>query len=379
MRVAYLLKVNLDSQTHLVDKAHDQISYWINSNDEQVEVGIFCLSETQSSNSKLDVFNVKYYKAGKKEFYELFYLFPVYKKLLIDLSEFNPDLIYTRTWTLRRFTFDFMRKFRVISEVNTKELNEYKLLAKNSIRSYLKYIYYRKTRHLIYNKLKGICCVTHEIGNDFINYGLKTIIVPNSIPLNNFKILPPKGNKIPKIFFIGSTGMPWQGFDIIIKLAKLTIGKLEFHIVGDKSKDDGKSPENVISYGPLKNEDYIPILYNCDVGLGTMALYRKDMTEACPLKVREYLAHGLPVILPYKDTAFMNDNLEWILNIPGKKGEVLKPNQVERIITFCYKVSGSRVSHKESERYIDAIYLEKERLIFFKRIISGFTGSSDSV
>lgn len=47
---------------------------------------------------------------------------------------------------------------------------------------------------------------------------------------------------------------------------------------------------------------------NCQVCIGTLALHRKNMTEASPLKTREYLAHGFPVIIGYKDTAFYNQN-----------------------------------------------------------------------
>ena len=32
------------------------------------------------------------------------------------------------------------------------------------------------------------------------------------------------------------------------------------------------------------------------------------MEEACPLKVREYLAYGYPIIIGYKDTAFTDSD-----------------------------------------------------------------------
>jgi hypothetical protein len=39
-----------------------------------------------------------------------------------------------------------------------------------------------------------------------------------------------------------------------------------------------------------------------DIGIGTLSLYKKKMEEAAPLKVRSYLAKGIPVVIGYKDT-----------------------------------------------------------------------------
>ena len=77
----------------------------------------------------------------------------------------------------------------------------------------------------------------------------------------------------------------------------------------------------------------------------------------------------MPIFLSYEDTAFLNDNTEWVLKIPVKEGAVLKLEQVERIVTFCRKMLGKRVSHKESELYIDASYWEMERINFFRSVI----------
>jgi len=369
MRIAYLLKANLIKQHHLIEKVFNQVHYWTNSNMYSTEVKIFCLSETDSSSSKLDAFDINYYKVGKGGALELLVLTSLLKDVLLDLKAFNPDLVYTRTWTPRIFTMKFVRNFKVISEVNTKELDEYRLLAKNSLKLKLKFIYYRYTRHLFYNHLSSIFCVTNEIAKGLRQYKLPTFVTPNSIPLKNYKIEIPEENKIPKIFFIGTTGMPWQGFDIIIKLAILTLGKLEFHLVGNNELDDGTLPQNVVSYGFLDKKDYVAILNKCDVGLGTMALHRKGLKEACPLKIREYLAYGLPIILPYDDTAFLEDNPIWALKLPSEEGASLEPDQIERIVTFSNKMLGYRVAHEESSKYVDSTYWEKKRIDFFRSVM----------
>ena len=59
-----------------------------------------------------------------------------------------------------------------------------------------------------------------------------------------------------------------------------------------------------------------------DVAIGTLSLHTKQMEEACPLKVREYLAWGLPVIIGYKDTEFPAPDTAFLLQLPNNPTNV---------------------------------------------------------
>ena len=359
MRIAYLVKVLPSRDLNLIQKCCDQINTW-KKLDHDTHIKIFYLNQGASKTTCLDNLETSQYAIGNKWWFEIFHLNKTYRKLLNDLAEFRPDLVYTRTWSSRKFTQQLTQTYKVISEVNTVELKEYLAQKATNKIKFLKYVYVLLTQHLFYKNLSGLVCVTNEIAQEYSKYELPTYVIPNSIPINNYNIQTPQKNKIPKIFFIGSPGMPWQGFDKVLKLAKLTLGKLEFHLVGNTNTYDKSWPPNIISYGIQDYENYKPILNNCDVGLGTMALQRKGLKEACPLKIREYLAYGLPIILPYDDTAFLEDNPIWALKLPGEEGASLEPDQIERIVTFSYKMMGYRVAHEESSKYVDSTYWKKK-------------------
>ena len=76
------------------------------------------------------------------------------------------------------------------------------------------------------------------------------------------------------------------------------------HLVGELSSTDkiiAEMDSRVILHGPKGIEDIRQIASSCWLGLSSFALSRKDMQEACPLKVREYLMMGLPVFGTHKD------------------------------------------------------------------------------
>ncbi|MFN3692462.1 MAG: hypothetical protein ACK4R7_06185, partial [Fervidobacterium sp.] len=74
-------------------------------------------------------------------------------------------------------------------------------------------------------------------------------------------------------------------------------------------------------YGMLFLDKYTPIMQQADIGISTLAPYRKKMNEASPFKVREYSALGLPVIIGYKDTD-LPDGAPFILQIPNTEDNI---------------------------------------------------------
>ena len=66
---------------------------------------------------------------------------------------------------------------------------------------------------------------------------------------------------------------------------------------------------------------YEAILASSDVALGTLALHRKGMSEAAPLKVREYLLRGIPVVIGYDDPD-LADRPWFVLQLPNTESNV---------------------------------------------------------
>ncbi len=77
-----------------------------------------------------------------------------------------------------------------------------------------------------------------------------------------------------------------------------------------------------IFHGFLDRAGVMDVLMKTDVACGSLALHRNNMQEASPLKVREALAYGIPVLLGYKDTDLSNLQSEYILQIPNTEDNV---------------------------------------------------------
>jgi hypothetical protein len=106
---------------------------------------------------------------------------------------------------------------------------------------------------------------------------------------------------------------------------------------------------------------------DCDLAISTLALHRKGMKEACPLKTRECLAYGLPMVLPYVDTDLKDLDADSLLKIPNKEDNIQTHGQAIR--DFAYRMRGKRVD-REMITSIDQVSKEAERIRFFEEIIS---------
>lgn len=190
---------------------------------------------------------------------------------------------------------------------HTLELPELKL--NKSFVGKIRYILERQIGKYCLIICDGIIGVTQEI----INHELfrieykekKTYLLPNGILSSTNSLLEDlrEDNRV-NILFLASYFYEWHGLDILISRLRDANTPYTIHIVGEVSLEDkveGGKVENIIFYG-LKDIDFIRDLASkCDVGLASFALYRKDMKEACTLKVREYLSFGIPVYGGYKE------------------------------------------------------------------------------
>jgi hypothetical protein len=92
------------------------------------------------------------------------------------------------------------------------------------------------------------------------------------------------------------------------------------------------------------------------------------MDEACPLKAREYLALGLPVIGAYQDTDIPTD-ADYFLRLPNNS-ESLAPWR-DRISTFIEYWRTRRVP-RSAIAHLDVSVKEAQRLAFMEKILAVF-------
>ena len=137
---------------------------------------------------------------------------------------------------------------------------------------------------------------------------------------------------IPVLVMAGFS-RPWHGVDrALALLAELSGFSVELWLVGAKSDTDGKSVETLTSkYRVAKSVRVFPWLNKsntadlvaaAEVGIGPLALDRNRMAEAQPLKVRFYLALGLPVLINYCDSRLDGD-LPFVSYVPSNEPKAL--------------------------------------------------------
>jgi hypothetical protein len=353
MKIAYILYHDIITNSGVTKKIKDQVEQW-RKNGHEVQIYAFVPRIGQS------ILNARQYLI-KSPWQRLL----KHQNILSDLDSFKPDIVYYRYDIWTKTLSKILKKYKVVTELNTLDVHEFLLLFKErkTIRSLLIYLVYRLLRGLIFNNVKGIVAVTKEIADDFSvrKYNKKTIYIPNGINLNEYHTIkdPEYSQSRTALFFMGTPNQPWHGVDIIECLAK-KLPQYDFHIVGINGNS---STDNIFWHGYLQKEDYLQILKQCHVCIGTLALYRNKLQEACPIKVREYFAYGYPSIIGYKDTSFLTSNPDFLF--------YLKPSldNIDEMVNFIEKNKKRIVLHDEIKT-ISTEYTENQRLLFFEEVVN---------
>lgn len=283
-----------------------------------------------------------------------------WKEAVKTIMAQGADLVYHRYDLFMPGLRTLGRSVPLVLEINTNDLTEY------CFKPGLRCLYNRFTRVLVLRAASGLVFVTHELAGmpHFARYKKPSTVVANGIDLNDYPVLPPPHNKDPRLVFIGTGGQPWHGVDKVIYLAQV-MTQWHFDLIGVSPEGFGKIPPNVTFYPPLERKYYEALLAQADCAIGTLALHRKKMNEACPLKTREYLAYGLPVIIGYQDTDFPQD-VPFILRLPNTENNV--HDNIAVIKCFVAKWKGKRVSRDEIY-HLDIRVKERQRLAFFSKLI----------
>ena len=353
MKIAYIINHDITTNDGITKKIFGQKEAWEKLGN---EVEVYC-TLVKEGNSTLEA---KQYISTSP-----FRLrFKLQEALLSDLNVFSPDIVYFRYNTWSRTLSSILDKYKVVTELNTYDLGEFWSMFKTekTLKSLLRYLGYKLLRDKVLSRVAGIIGVSKEIAYhpSNIKYHKLTISIPNGINLDNFKTVKKEIDNTSRkgLFFIGSPGALWHGIDIIEIMAK-KLPEYDFHIVGM----DGKDTSNLFWHGYLQKHEYIEILKKCHICIGSLALHRNEMYEACTLKVREYLAYGYPILLGYKDSAFL-DKTEpnWLCTIDTEKE--IDYEKIKKFIEENYEVI---VLQNEIE-YINTKNLEEQRVNFFERL-----------
>ena len=286
--------------------------------------------------------------------------------LSLEVARWRPDLVYMRQSTVSPSTVGLALAIPTIVELNTLDLAELRM------RSWARYWYAVATRRLVLRAARGIVVVADEIGRheSVRRLGRPTVTVPNGIDLQSYDPLPAPANAEPRLVFLGAPRLPWHGLDKIQQMA-VRFPSWTFDIIGPGPDELHGPPPNVHLHGLLASDEYLPILAGADVAIGSLALHRKRMEEASPLKVAEYLAYGIPTIIGYSDGRFPDD-APFLLRLPNVENNVAA--SFDAIEAFVHRWRGRRVD-RASISGIDSRRVEQRRLEFMCRVARGLRPS----
>ena len=284
-------------------------------------------------------------------------------RLLDALQSYEPDVIYLR---YGMYVYPMHRLASIaplVEELNTNDFAQHKRLG------VIFSIYNRLTRGILIGRTSGLICLSNELAHTQHNavFEKPTRVIGDGIDLDNIRPLPAPENPQPRVAFIGSPDSPWQGVDKLMQLAR-EIPDISVHIIGyDQINGYNVLPSNLYLYGYLEKQEYERVLGTMDCAIGSLGLHRIELDESSPLKTRECLALGLPMILPYKDTDLDHVECDFLLKISNKEDNIQTHGQAIR--DFAFRMRGRRVDRKLIMS-IDQGKKEKERLNFFEEIIA---------
>ncbi len=363
MKIAYLLHLNLGPNSGVFKKIVAQSNLWKEMGH---QIGIFVFTREDDVYKKITAY--KGHFDIECEVYENYpKLFPLSRFKAINnvvkkVYRYAPDIVYTR----RDLYYPQLRKmakdFPLVIEVNSNEIIELKHYSLGQ------YIYHVLTRRLLDNNVAGFVFVTTELASDeyYSKLRARSKVIGNGINLKEFENIPIELCDVPHLIFIGSD-YPWVGVDKIFKMAEI-FKEWKFILIGNISKIKKKNLDNVIVIHSLSRDEYTRWLKVSDVAIGSLALHRNRMNEGSSLKVREYLAFGLPVISAYKDIDIPN-YADYYLRLPNNEDNIV--TQADKIRAFVDSWRGKRVERK-NVLCLDIYNKEKSRLDFFSDIIDEF-------
>lgn len=244
---------------------------------------------------------------------------------IINLNRY--DFVYIR-FSMANIGMYYLIKFlfksnlKVILEVPTFPYKDE--LSNNFINFILKNIddmIWRKLYKYVYR-----IAVTNDLRK---LYGVNTVSIYNGVDLDSIKV----SKNISDNEIINVTGIAniskWHGYDRLIKgLSNYYSSnnsikqKIHFNIVGEgeeKANLENLSKELMVTdyvhfLGYRSGEDLDTVMDGTNIGISSLALFRAGGGHD-PIKSKEFIARGLPVVLGYNDK-LIDMSLSYVIKVP---------------------------------------------------------------
>ena len=194
-------------------------------------------------------------------------------------------------------------------------------------------------QRILKRKVLGIIGVTDEI-LESENKDKKLIgtVYPNAININGCaeSLLDQRKGKV-KLAFIASQFYYWNGLELLLDSFRdeheedfelILVGRL----TSQRQRDLVADYSSYVTHFEYMSPAQLSELYaKVDLSLGAFSLEKVGLTEACTLKVRESLAHGVAVYSGHHDTTLTGT--EFYFEGPANIGKIIKVAKQMRSFT----------------------------------------------
>jgi len=350
MRIAYLLTWSGGAWTGVFKKSVDQVTAW---QELGADVGVFVATDVAGTPDWLQVpqvVHVETYTSARASFL-------VQRALVAAIHTWAPDITYVRTSPRQAVAAGALSQLPHVIEIQTNDVAEARGISTPRLLLTL------ATRRRCLSSATGLVFVSHELAAlpSYSGFTQNRVVIGNGIDLARFQPLAPtEPSDGVRLAFMGLPGRAWHGLDDVFRLAQAR-PQWSFDLIGP-SPSDVPGLTNIHAHGELASADYLPILEKADAAISTLGWYVNDMSEASPLKSREYLALGLPVIGGYRDTDIPNTSQVY-LRVDNRPGAIIE--DLPRVEQFVASWQGRRVRH-EDIAFLDTRVKERQRLEFLQ-------------
>ncbi len=330
------------------------------------------------------IYNRRYIRNYRWLFNYNNYLKQLYKLIEVELKKESFDKIIFRYPLSNKYLLKLSKKYRdrIVFEHNTMELEEIASNGLNDEVTKLVYNYEKKFGPAVLANSKGIIGVTNEICKYEIercnNKSIKTATISNGVEVNGFPLRkkPVYDGKSLNLLMLCGSAVTWHGEDLIIKAISKYKGSVavNFYVVGNVLESSKKLATElnlnaqVKFINSLKGPELDKLFNEMHIGIGTLALGRKGLKEAVPLKVREYMGRGIPFMIGYTDPDLVgNSSLSDVCYSVGAKDI-----SIENLIEFtskAYKISDHEsLLRQEAMKLVDVSVKTKALHDFILRL-----------
>jgi hypothetical protein len=286
------------------------------------------------------------------------------RRLLELLDKAQPDIVYSRELVWSPAIERIARRHRLVLEINSDRARELEASSRSAA------AFWRATAPRIRRRAAGIVAVTNELLERTRPAGVPGLVLPNGTDVPEIAPTRVPSNSGGRSMFLMIVGRaaPWHGLDRFSMLAEV-MPECEFVVCGDLSGHAASIGSAVRREPPRTGPDLARLLHQATVAVGSLAIARNDMREACPLKSRTCLAAGLPLVYGYVDPALAGDE-PFALRLNEADWRSGPP--VERIRRFLQSVVDEEDLGMKAwtfaRDHLDRTGIEVQRLAFFRSL-----------